>query len=189
MPTSTKTKQISEREAAFQAWGEMHADLPAEHDGLELDDPDVLREVTHRARRIRGRVDLRPYEVRKWLADDRRFSPHVDQVAVDRAMGLAHEDYVSLCTADRREMVRLLATMDDPFDTDLDFRGAIRQAAKNSAPGMGAQSTAPQDESSGLTARRMRWLSWPDKERHALLSSVHQYRSRNGLAKPRAVAA
>lgn len=180
MQNSTK---MSEREAVFQAWDEMHADLPAEHDGLELT-PELIRAVRRRAREIRGN-SIKLDVIEAWLSDPDAYTPYPDPVLVQRAFDMDETAIAALNWNDRQALLDRLAAMDDPFDADMGWSGFLRQHG-GAGGGGGTSSVGPGDGWHGLrSGRRMRFLALPEPVRFSIKNGVH---SRESRARKRAAA-
>jgi hypothetical protein len=105
--------------------------------------------------------------LRKWMEDPARHDPHIDEVAVERALFLDYGAYKNL-TVHEAEMVRArLAEMPDPWGWGADLTSD--DPAQRSI--VCKKATSPRSE---------RWLSWPKREREKLQAIVNSRRSRDG---------
>lgn len=100
------------REARVWLWDWIEEHYPAawdEPDSPLLHDPDVIQQASEylRSRRFLASPGL----LEKWLGDAHRYSPFVDEVAVERAVRLDYEAYLGLTDVERTEAIDRLAEL------------------------------------------------------------------------------
>lgn len=111
--------------------------------------------------------------IRKWLDSPSAYDPHVDDVAVERAMALDHSAYMNLSEVEADIVRGRLAEMPDPWGWGADL----------SSDDVSARSTAYHKATS---PRSDRWLSWPVRDRQTLQDAVNMRRIRAGRSIPKA---
>lgn len=111
--------------------------------------------------------------IRAWLEDPATHDPHVDEVAVERAMALDHAVFMNLTDVEADVVRGRLAEMNDPWGWGADL----------SSDSVADRSTAYHK---ATTPRSERWLAWPKKDRLALQDAVNMRRIRAGRSIPKA---
>lgn len=136
---------------------------------------ELIDEAYDRVKHLYGRGDggraWLKRSIRAWLEDPSTHDPHIDEVAVERAMALDHAAYMNLTDVEADVVRGRLAEMNDPWGWGADL----------SSDSVADRSTAYHK---ATTPRSERWLSWPKKDRLALQDTVNMRRIRAGRAIP-----
>lgn len=123
--TTELRRNYQRRLAVYEAWDELHADLPDTHEGLDPSHPYnvelVLRDVRDRGYRVSGG------EVQSWLGDPDEFSPHCDRVALRRALSFDWDVINRLTPQERAVFTALLWEL--PEGVRLGSEGSGRREA------------------------------------------------------------
>lgn len=110
-----RTNRATECKRVIWDWIDEHH--PEWWDNDDEDNPRFLVENLARLARmasVGGRC-IRTSEVRDWLSNPRRHTPHLDEVAIDRAMDFDWPVVRSLTVIERQHLARRLAAHDDPW--------------------------------------------------------------------------
>lgn len=100
--------------------------------------------------------------VRQWLTSPEEWSPHIDKVAVRRALAFDWDVIEALSRAEYQEVIRSLAAMRDPWEQGIgDFEYEIRNARTG-----GSWSAIPR------TPRWRAWMRGTPEDRHRLVRAV-----------------
>ena len=105
-------------------------------------------------------------DVRHWLDDPDRFSPHIDEIALELAMGFNWDVIAALTQTEYGMFLDRLDAMRDPFDVDTEV-----WTSNGSAPRGGKRL---------VDASRRRWayLRGPARRRHQLVDTLARKRMR-----------
>lgn len=98
-------------------------------------------------------------QIGSWLADPATHTPHLDEIALERALRFEWDVVEALSEAERDEWMRRLSAQIDPWDDALEARdndGVLTQASQ----------------------RRMAWLEAPQEVRGRVSGAVLRRRSR-----------
>lgn len=115
-------QESSQSAAARKAlWAYLDENHPKVWDNYgELMRPDVVREaidlVIPYVTRDRGKFTEARIKVGKWFANPEKYDPHVDKVAVERALNFDWDVIERLSLDERDLFYDKLAAMDDPFE-------------------------------------------------------------------------
>lgn len=108
------------RVRVFEMYARDCADLPDEHPGIEVT-PELagryvseLRDAGYRGKGDTRKKDLET-QVVAWLTNPDRYSPFIDEIAVERAVAFDWSAFSSLTPAERREFGDRLAQMPNPL--------------------------------------------------------------------------
>lgn len=152
---------IEARTIAFEVLAEHNPDpwAPAEVT------PEVVAEARRRIRHLYADSNGLYSMLRKWLSNPGKFDPHVDEVAVEKAMALDFEAYTNLTDVEADIVRSRLAEMSDPWGWGVDMSS---DDPRNWNP-RGNRPPSPRAEV---------WLRWPKREREKLQYVVTKRRGR-----------
>lgn len=171
--TAITPRLIEARTIAFDVLAEHNPDpwSPAVVTDAMVDE--AYDRVKHLYSSRRGGKSWVKTSIRKWLDNPSTYDPHVDEIAVERAMALDHSAYVNLSEVEGDIVRGRLAEMPDPWGWGADLSSddaSMRSTAYHKA-------TSPRSE---------QWLSWPVRDRQTLQDAVNMRRIRAGRSIPKA---
>lgn len=112
--------------------------------------------------------------VRRWLDDPAKWSPVVDDIAVERALAFDWDAINNLTDMERAVMVDALAQMDDPW-SERDNQDGIEEVARMLFPGV-FNSRSGRGTGSRPSHRRLRFLSGDPVQRLSLNRAMNKRR-------------
>lgn len=161
--------QGERRRLVYEAYAYLNSERYSEDDAIPLDE-DVVSYIKSFVY-DKVRVSVTEDEVLRWLRKPEKFSPFIDEIAMERAMEWEWRVYDNLSADEKIELYKRLANHPDPFgagrDTELDR--AIRKHT-----GKQATSTA-----GAGTPKFKRFLDGGDARTEAARSGIQRARQRS----------
>lgn len=136
--------------------------------GASVDEAVVARAVTYaNANRLPGsKTHVGRARVREWLTDPDAHSPHIDKVAMRRALAFDWPVIAALTRAEYRLFIAELAKMRDPWEQG---KGDLEHEIRNARTG-GSWSAIPR------TPRWRAWMRGTPEDRDRLVRAVSLHR-------------